>query len=79
MTGKGPLSEQLLNAETGVLGSMLIDEAAVGPVMMAVRPSFSPRKVSLGTKRLPFSTRSTTGCRPSWISITPLSSMTGRQ
>ena len=36
MTGKGPLSEQLLNAETGVLGSMLIDEAAVGPMLMAL-------------------------------------------
>lgn len=30
------LSESLLNAEVGVLGSMLIDEAAVGPMLMAL-------------------------------------------
>lgn len=30
------LSEDLINAATGVLGSMLIDEAAVGPMLMAV-------------------------------------------
>lgn len=30
------LSERLCNAEVGVLGSMLIDEAAVGPMLMAV-------------------------------------------
>ena len=30
------LSSEAISAEVGVLGSMLIDEAAVGPVMMAV-------------------------------------------
>lgn len=30
------LAEQLLDAETGVLGSMLLDEAAVGPMLLAV-------------------------------------------
>lgn len=32
------LSQQLLTAEQGVLGSMLIDENAVGPMLMAVGP-----------------------------------------
>ena len=38
MSGKESnlLSEDLLNAETGVLGSMLIDEAAVGPMLTAL-------------------------------------------
>lgn len=33
------LSEQLMSAAAGVLGSMLIDEAAVGPMLMAVAES----------------------------------------
>lgn len=36
MSGKTLLSEKLLDAETGVLGSMLIDEAAVGPMLLAL-------------------------------------------
>ena len=51
----------------------------LGPVMMATRSSFSPMNVSLGTKRLSFSICSTTGWRPSWISMTPDSSTVGRQ
>ena len=47
--------------------------------MMETRPSFSPIKVSLGTKRASRSIRSTTGCRPSRISMTPDSSTSGRQ
>ena len=30
------VTEQLLDAETGVLGAMLLDEAAVGPMLLAV-------------------------------------------
>ena len=36
MTGQITLAEQLLTAEQGVLGSMLIDEETVGPMLMAV-------------------------------------------
>ena len=32
------LSERLLTAEQGVLGSMLIDGEAIGPMLAAVRP-----------------------------------------
>lgn len=32
-----PLMEELINAEVGVLGSMLLDERAVGPMLLAVR------------------------------------------
>lgn len=38
-TSPALLSEQLTRAATGVLGSMLIDEAAVGPMLMAVTES----------------------------------------
>ena len=36
MSQKEVLSQQLLTAEQGVLGSMLIDERTVGPVLMTV-------------------------------------------
>lgn len=36
MREKKLLSEQLLSAETGVLGSMLIDEASVGPMLLSL-------------------------------------------
>ena len=35
-TPQALLSEQLVNAEAGVLGSMLIDSDAVAPMLMAV-------------------------------------------
>ena len=38
-TSPALLSDQLTRAATGVLGSMLIDEAAVGPMLMAVTES----------------------------------------
>ena len=38
-TGKTILSEELMTAAVGVLGSMLIDENAVGPMLLAVEES----------------------------------------
>ena len=53
--------------------------AIFGPVMMLTRSSFAPMWVSLGTKNASPRIFSTTGWRPSWIWITPLSSTVGRQ
>ena len=50
-----------------------------GPVMMATFSPPTPSVVSFGTNRLSFSTRSTTGWRPSRMTISPERSISGRQ